>query len=69
MNDDIIGLIAFDKTVKGISEKNGKIEEYVRKAKQPWDALSEDLDNILADMFDGTFKVNQRFLIEKYITW
>lgn len=50
LNDDIIGLIAFDKTVKGISEKNGKIEEYVRKAKQPWDALSKDLDNILADI-------------------
>ena len=50
LNDDILGLIAFDKTIKGISEKNSKIEEYVYKAKQPWDALSEDLDNILANI-------------------
>ncbi|MCE8956697.1 hypothetical protein K0G05_14470 [Phocaeicola vulgatus] len=50
LNDDIIGLIAFDKMVKGFSEKSCIIKEYVIKAKQPWDALSEDLNRIFADI-------------------
>ena len=66
LNDDIAGLITFDKTIKGISEENGKIEEYVRKAKQPWDALSEDFDKLLADISvldKGTSSVYDDYLV------
>lgn len=50
LTDDITGLIAFSETIKDISQRDSTIEEYVRKAKEPWVALSEDLKKILADI-------------------
>lgn len=46
LNADITGLVTFSETIEGISKRNSSIETYVKKAKEPWDALAEDLLNI-----------------------
>lgn len=46
LNDDIEGLVAFSETINSISEKDSSIEDYVRKAKEPWDALAQDISDI-----------------------
>ena len=45
---EILDLIAFNKTIKGISDRDNNIKEYVCKAKEPWEALSIDLKEIIA---------------------